>query len=263
MDKKELQSIKILLWNIALTPSPPPHISTRNAKYRAERIINYIDNFDIIVLNECFLYRNIIMKIKISHPYIFTDKKVCYKVFNSGVVIISKIPISNVRFHHYSKGATWDWFVSKALIGITFNYNNKFYDLYGTHLQAGDKLSHHKARESQAKEIVQFIKLTHDLNNDLIVCGDFNCGPIIPKNGKEYSIHYSSRQDAEQRQKQYNIIEKELELKRIVIDPTDDDICAFLFKGTSNIQRIYLPDPVDENGINLSDTAVFCVELKK
>lgn len=255
-------SIRILLWNIALTPSPPPHISTRNAKFRAERIIKFIDDFDIIVLNECFLYRNVILQVKQTHPYIFTDKKVCYKVFNSGVVILSKIPLVDVKFHHYSKGATWDWFVSKALVGVSFMYNNLRYDLYGTHLQAGDKPSHQKARESQVREIVHFINLTHDPKHQLILCGDFNCGPIIPKDGREYSVHYSSMEDAKEREKQYNIIQKELSLNRLVLDPKDDDISAFLFKGNAVVKRIYIPDPVDENGNSLSDTGILCVELK-
>ena len=240
--------MRILLWNIAMTPSPPPHISTRESKERAPGIAKLMNKYDIVVINESFLYRNFLLQ-HVSHQYHYTDPRIWYKPFNSGVVILSKIELFDCSFHHYSKAAIWDWFTSKALVNCKFRINDITFELYGTHLQAGNGNSQHAARLEQTKEIVARIREIHDPENEIIVCGDFNCGPVY---GDHYSGHYSSFDDAKKRNEQYKVM-TDFGLIPILERPDEDDISSFLFKPSLKnsgfiIERVEVKSDLSDTG---------------
>jgi endonuclease/exonuclease/phosphatase family metal-dependent hydrolase len=254
--------MKIILWNVAMTPNPPPNVNDRDAKNRAPKIAKILNNYDIVILNESFLYRDLLLK-HVEHKHRYTDPRVWYKVFNSGVVILSKVPLADVNYKHYSKGAIWDWFVSKALVGCTFKFNGIFFDIYGTHLQAGNQPCAHDARQSQMEEIVQYVS-GRKASHELIICGDFNCGPVYDPTYQKHSIHYSSADDARLRARQYNTLLSGLHLTPLLMFKGEDDISSFVHKRRQinyTIKRIQDPDIRDENGVGLSDTGALCLEI--
>jgi endonuclease/exonuclease/phosphatase family metal-dependent hydrolase len=250
---------KILLWNVAMTPSPPPHIGTRQAKERAPGIASLMRDYDIIVVNESFLYRDYLLTFLPEYK-VYTEPKTWYKIFNSGVLILSKIPIENFSYMHYTRGTNWDWFVSKGLLGVSFQINGDYFHLYGTHLQAGNRESDHNVRLSQVNEIVNYIKdQNHDSRDTIILCGDFNCGPVYDPTFKHYSGHYNSSDDAKKRCEQYSIIEHFTTLsKPILQEAFEDDISSFIVHNPENltIARVQVAS-------NLSDTAPLALLIYK
>ena len=253
----------IMLWNVAMTPNPPPHINTRKSRERAPHIASILAPYDIVVLNESFLYRNTLLSYTAhSHPYVYTEPRTWYKFFNSGVVILSKFPLYNLNYTHYSKGAIWDWFVSKGLVGCSFKVNNVVFDLYGTHLQAGSQTCAHNARAQQTKEIVHHIRETHESNHELILCGDFNCGPVYDID-QHFSGHYDDKQDALLRNAQYRTLIDGLHVLPLLESPQEDDICSFLVKPNSpevSMARVAAPN-IHVNGESMSDTAPLCIQI--
>lgn len=261
MPQQQTESLTILLWNVAMTPSPPPHIGTRQAKERAPQIAKVIAPYDVVVLNECFIYRQTFLdcvSANQSHPYVYIEPRTWYKFFNSGVVILSKVPLTNLNFKHYSKGAIWDWFTSKGLIGCSFKIGDVTVDLYGTHLQAGAQNCAHHARASQTQEIVDQVQLTHDPSHELIVCGDFNCGPVYDVT-QRFSVHYVDASDAVLRNAQYQTMVNGLKLTPLLEIPSEDDICSFLVKRNSPLIR-YKRLSIEQHDA-LSDTASLAMEI--
>lgn len=257
------KTITIMLWNVAMTPNPPPRISTRRSKERAPHIANIMSAYDVVVLNESFLYRGYLFE-QLNHtfPYSYTEPRTWYKPLNSGVVILSKVELFHLNYTHYSKGAIWDWFTSKGLLGVSFKIDNVSFDLYGTHLQAGDQRCAHHARASQTQEIVAHVQKTHEPSHELIICGDFNCGPVYDID-KGFSGHYTDRNDALLRDAQYQTMVKGLSLTPLLEQPTEDDICSFLTKKNSSrveMKRIPAPD-IHYNGESMSDTGPLCIQV--
>ncbi len=259
--------MKIFLWNVAMTPNPPPDINTRNSKFRAPRIAKVLQEFDIVVLNESFLYRDLLLK-EAGFPYVYTEPRVWYKIFNSGVVILSRIPLSNTNFHHYTKASIWDWFTSKAIVGCTFEYEGETFELYGTHLQAGNNEGAQSARLQQAREIAEHVAKNHKPGNNIIICGDFNCGPVFSR--IPHSGHYANPEDARQRNEQYHAFMDPLGLISLRKYEYEDDISSFAYKPSINTQLFVLraadlPQEKinDEFGVSLSDTGPLNIEIRK
>ncbi len=258
-----MTSVTILLWNIAMTPNPPPNINTRAAKQRAPLIAAILNRYDIVVLNESFLYRNYLLSF-IQHSYIHTDPRIWYKPLNSGVVILSKIPFKNTNYVHYSKAATWDWFTSKGLVGCSFEIGGYMIDLYGTHMQAGNQATAQNARFQQAIELVQQVVKTHDETHELLVCGDFNCGQVYDPTFKKYTVHFSDEQDARQRHKQYMTIVNGLNATPILATSDEDDISSFLYNNRSpniTVERLPAPDISYNQNLSLSDTCPIVIKV--
>lgn len=240
--------IKLLLWNIDLTPDISINFA-RNSKERYPKIAKVINEFDIVVLNECFLYRNELLN-QAEHKYIYFDEKPWFKIFNSGVVILSKYPFENPQYYHYKNNSSWDIFISKGILKVSFDIKGKLFDLYGTHMQQYNNLSAQKSRSEQVMELIDFIKLTNSPSKDIILVGDLNMGPVYDLS--KYPIYYENSKDAESRNRQYETLVNELELNDLV---EEQEISHLLHRGSINIKRLQIPD------YHLSDTGCFGIEF--
>lgn len=258
-----IDSLSIILWNVAMTPSPPPNIGTRDSKSRAPKIAEILSRYDIAIVNESFLYRDLLFSLMKEHPYVYTDPRIWYKVFNSGVVIISKIPLINTTYKHYTKESNWDWFTSKGLIGCSFKFGTEVFDLYGTHMQAGNSVADQTSRFWQANEVAEQVKHTHHYDHNLIICGDFNCGPTFDADFKSYSSHYSDEMDARLRNSQFDVIKEGTGTRQLFDGAPDTDISSFLYKerigSIYNVARM-LPAA---NADGLSDTGTLCIKISR
>lgn len=253
--------VKLLLWNVDLTPDLSISSPLRDSKKRYPKIAQVINEYDIVVLNECFLYRNELLQM-VVHKYQFTDPKPWYKFFNSGVVILSKYPFHLQTYYHFKHNSYWDKPISKGVLKATFAINeNKLFDLYGTHMQQYNDQAAHSARLEQVGEIINFVNETrisdpnnpNNLNADIILVGDLNMGPVSDKTYKTYPVHYSNSEDAKLRDAQYNSLIQGLELTNYV---AENDICHLLHNGTClKIKRLEIPD------YKLSDTGAYCIEF--
>ncbi len=245
-------TIKLLLWNVDLTPNLSIFSPFRNSKERYPQISAIINEFDIVVLNECFLYREQLMELS-THMYNYTDSKPWYKFFNSGIVILSKYPFSQEMTHHFNSISYWDRFISKGILKVSFKINEKKFDLYGTHMQQYNDDDAQRSRLAQVNETINFINSTNVPGNDIILVGDFNMGPVFDKEYKTYSVHYSNSEDAKLRNEQYEILVRGVNLINYI---EEEDICHMFHRGnTLTPKRLNVPD------FKLSDTGAYCLEL--
>lgn len=229
----QVDTVSLLLWNISMNWTTTT--SMASAKKRASHIAKVIAPYDIVILTESFMHRRTLLqhiRDNQSHPYIHTDPRVWYKLFDSGVVIMSKIPLLDARYVHYSKSALWDWFTSKGLLSCMFKIGDVIVDLYGTQLQGGSQICAHSARTKQVNELVSQVQLTHNPSHELIVCGDFNCGPVYDMH-QRYSVHYANETDAVLRNDEYHTFVNELKVIPLLESPAEDDTCSMLVKRNS------------------------------
>ena len=243
--------VKLLLWNVDLTPDLSISSPFRNSKERYPKIARILNEYDIVVLNEAFLYREELLR-AVEHQYKYTDSKPWYKFFNSGLVILSKYEFSVPAAHHYEHNSYWDVFISKGILKVSFNIEGKKVDLYGTHMQQYNDKCAQTARKAQVYELVRFVNRTHAPGNDVILVGDLNMGPVYDRTFTHFPNHYSNVEDAKLRDEQYNTLVDALQLDNLV---GGEDICQLLHRGDLNAKRIGVPE------YNLSDTGAYCLEF--
>jgi len=202
------KEVKVLSYNIFLRP---PFVHNNADDFKNERLkefINYIDNYDIISLQEIFCLANyrqqMLLKAAFDQGFkYFTQSKrsawFSGKLIDAGLLILSKYPIVESDGHIYRSGNQIDGWAAKQVIYAKVQVSdNMFLHVFNTHLQASyydSSDSHNKindfARADQVTEMADFIKQKiHDSHHPLLVTGDFNINsrdPISPSlETKEY-----------------------------------------------------------------------------
>ncbi len=169
--------LKILSWNIGMLPVVNLFKETDN---RIQAIANalYASGYDIIVFQEAFTSpARTIIKHKLHELYPFAygpvnGSKFSLK-FNSGIWILSKIPLKLLNEIEFKISAGFDAFARKGAVLLEGRFNKSPFQLIATHLQ--DDTYPQSIRDEQLKEI--FEKLIYpysDMQTPQIICGDFN-----------------------------------------------------------------------------------------
>jgi endonuclease/exonuclease/phosphatase family metal-dependent hydrolase len=174
--KNDRCELKILSWNIFGLPS---YISPKGLAVRSRLIAEYLKlaDFDIVIFQEAFTVksREIILSILCdSFPYHLgpaNEKKYGLRL-NSGVWIISKVPMNFISEIQFSNSSGFDMFSRKGAIMVEGMHNGTVFQLVGTHLNSGDS---QRIRDKQYKEMVTRL-LEPNKKEDIpqILCGDFN-----------------------------------------------------------------------------------------
>ncbi|VBB48317.1 Endonuclease/exonuclease/phosphatase [uncultured Paludibacter sp.] len=170
------ENLKILSWNIYMLP----YLSlfngnTKRANLIAEELHN--SDYQIIVFQEAFssVCRGILSKrLKDTYPYQYgpANKNHPPLKTNSGLWIVSKIPLEELDEIRYSISKGYDAVAHKGAVIFQGNYQGSEFQLVTTHLQA-ENLP--EIRKQQCKEMKE--KLLNKYYNPLIpqiICGDFN-----------------------------------------------------------------------------------------
>jgi phospholipase C len=174
--KNDKCELKILSWNIFGLPS---YISHKGLAVRSRLIGEYLKDadFDIVIFQEAFTSksRGIIRSILCdSFPYQLgpANEKTHGIRLNSGVWIISKIPLNFVSEIQFSSSKGFDMFSRKGALMAEGKHNGTLFQLVGTHLNSGDS---QKVRDRQYNEMVSLL-LEPNKKEDIpqIICGDFN-----------------------------------------------------------------------------------------
>lgn len=169
------RQLKILSWNIYMLP----YVSWFNRNARRARVIGtqlQDSDFHIIVFQEAFSIkcRRIMRKMLANkYPYQYGPANASLWPFktNSGLWILSKIPLNElktIRFHT-SKG--YDKIARKGAALLEGEFDGKKFQLMATHLQANNP---HQIRQSQCKELSQLLGEFYREDIPQILCGDFN-----------------------------------------------------------------------------------------
>ena len=169
-------ALKILSWNIYMLP----HCSlikgnARRAKAIAQELSGL--RYDIIVFQEAFDYRARIIignVLKSEFPYMYGPaNESCFSLrTNSGVWILSRIPLKKIKEIEFKSRFGIDAMARKGAVLFEGNWNNHEFQLIGTHLQAD---SPDEVRREQCKEIYcNLLRQYFKKDVPQLVCGDFN-----------------------------------------------------------------------------------------
>ena len=170
------KTLKILSWNIFMLP----YISRFNATAdRAVQISNEMkkSDYDILVFQEAFSAhgRKILsVRLKKEYPYQYGPANKCIIPFktNSGLWILSKLPLTRLDDIKFQQSEGFDGIAQKGAVLFTGEFNGSAFQVLATHLQADGKPG---IREKQCYQIKNQLLQKHYLANvPQIICGDFN-----------------------------------------------------------------------------------------
>lgn len=169
-------SLKILSWNIYMLP----YISlfNRNAD-RAEVIADKLEysDYQIIIFQEAFSNkcRDILAK-RLAKEYPFQYGPINKSLFtvrtNSGLWVVSKIPLTQLGKIKFSISSGYDIIARKGAVLFQGNYKGSPFQLLTTHLQADNS---QEIRAKQCSEIKDhLLNQFYNPNIPQLICGDFN-----------------------------------------------------------------------------------------
>lgn len=174
--------IKILTWNVYMLPYLHLlHQTPTRARLIGETLLNF--DFDIIVFQEVFhsKSRNIlksILKEKYKYQYgPFNDPNL--SVFtNSGVMVVSKIPLHVVKNLVFSELRGFDKLAWKGAVLLAGEFNGRPFHLVATHLQSN---IYKETRLRQLRQIyTEFILPYENANITTFITGDLNVNSDDP-----------------------------------------------------------------------------------
>jgi len=171
------KQLKVLTWNIY---SLPFVINTSNRIERAKGVVEVLQqsDYDVIVFQETFhkkSFQIIERGLKATFPYhIKVERKVGFLKHHHGIFMVSKYPfelLGTIAFKH-CKGS--DCLSRKGAILIELEKDRQMFQVLGTHLQSGIKISKERIRKKQRQQLTAFLKVHRKTNIPQLLCGDFN-----------------------------------------------------------------------------------------
>lgn len=193
--KLPIRPLSITSYNVQMTPLH----ATNN---RLIHIVKELKekNSDVICLQECFLQCvvDVLMDFLKHFGYIYTAQDTQKRNFlKSGLLILSKYPLHQIKCHTYTSSSFIDSLSDKAFLSCLVKTPTHHIILINTHLQSDYPFLNYKnTRNRQTQQLIKslFVKdelATDSLEQDIILCGDFN----IDKKSKEYNhtLHYLRR----------------------------------------------------------------------
>ena len=184
---KNTTGLKILTWNIGMLPVLDMF---KEKDERAQAIGNalIVKDYDIIVFQEAFTFyaRNVIgQTLQEQYPYAYgpVNKSLFSLKVNSGIWILSKIPLKIRKEIEFTVAAGMDEFAKKGAVLLEGWFYGVLFQLIATHLQ--DDAYGQIIREQQLKEIHEkLIKPYSQVDVPQIICGDFNTDEKVAQNYK-------------------------------------------------------------------------------
>ncbi len=138
------------------------NLLNNNNNYIAIKDLIEKENFDIFFAFEITpKWKNELEKITKAYLY----KSIITRNDFFGIGIYSKIPLTNIQRHDFSK-------LNIPSITANFKHNNKSITIIGTHPVTPDNFEGFQARNEQFTNINKYI---HKSNNSIIIVGDLNC----------------------------------------------------------------------------------------
>ncbi|MBC8256225.1 MAG: hypothetical protein H8E85_02860 [Candidatus Marinimicrobia bacterium] len=176
----EENDLTILSWNIKMLPAPYGWLHNRGE--RAENIIQSLkttENYEIILFQEAFsdkIRKTMYMGLQSMYPHqIIPDDNKCIGKSNSGLWVVSKIPITLIDEIVFSTKQNWDALSAKGAKLYSVFQDGQEFHIINTHLQADYKTKYHEIRTQQYTEIYEKLILPNlDPEIPLFLCGDLN-----------------------------------------------------------------------------------------
>jgi phospholipase C len=179
-DAYSADSLKVASWNVFLRPAILNDNQLERVQPIAEKIIEL--DPDVIVLQEVFhkkARKKLIASLESHYPYFTTRGKRSWLGVSSGLLIMSKYPITHEQFKYFKKAKKADAIAKKGFVTVKLRFKKRNVRILGTHLQAGSGKKIKTVRKSQLKQIASNIQSD---SSNWILAGDFN----VERNGPEY-----------------------------------------------------------------------------
>lgn len=178
---------RILTWNTYMIPRPFKFSRQLERQKVIAQELQKVDH-DVIVLQEAFMdnfKRRVQRALKHTHPYVYWPKKVrgFLKIFDSGVMVLSKTPLMEIDKTYYTTCKSFDCFASKGAILLETQLAGQSVQLIVTHLQSGQDATGAQIRAKQVKQIQQLMERNQRSDVPQILGGDLN---INAYNTSEY-----------------------------------------------------------------------------
>lgn len=182
---------KILTLNTGLIEIDVPllrKITVVHAKeLRTDALIKVLleNPYDVVMLQELggSLQKKVLQAVSEMYPYHATHHN--RKLFSKHLLILSKTPLSNIRFVPFTHQTHFEsWGITKGMLCADVNHHGTLYHLINTHLVAsGTKASDTtpktiKVRTQQINQLKKYVVDHYDLDDIVIIGGDFNAGPL-------------------------------------------------------------------------------------
>ncbi|MEI6061712.1 MAG: sphingomyelin phosphodiesterase [Bacteroidota bacterium] len=187
--------LKILSWNIGMLPVLGLF---KEKDERAQAIGKALlkCDYDIIVFEEAFTCSSRIILSRTLHecyPYAYgpVNGSRFSTRFNSGIWIISKVPLLIEKEIEFTNTAGFDAFARKGAVLLEGQFQGTTFQLIATHLQ--DDSYPQAIREFQLQEIYQKLILPFsNVSTPQIICGDFNTDEKIVESYKRMLMGLSA-----------------------------------------------------------------------
>jgi len=180
----EANSLRVLSWNIKMFPAPYGWF--QNRKHRAENIIEALKEselYDVILFQEAFssTIRNKIynsLKDIYPHQININDWTIFYKM-NSGLWVISSVPITLIDNINFTELRHTDWLSSKGAHLYSVIKNQQEFYIINTHMQADYDAKYSDVRIKQYTEIKEKLLIPFEISEiPFILCGDLNISKL-------------------------------------------------------------------------------------
>jgi hypothetical protein len=141
--------LTLCTFNIALLPHFVCMFNgVRPSMSRAPEILRAIltRNDDIVCIQEAFhteAIRYVINGLKAHYPYIIFNVGANWKKLGSGLMIVSKLPLSRPQYWAHPRACATDTFAVKGVLAVTVNTRRGPIALFNTHLNAPCKFLKH------------------------------------------------------------------------------------------------------------------------
>ena len=174
-------TLKILSWNIYMLPNRDMPIFTgQQARAAIIAALLNAENYDVIVFQEAFhdRAREILSDgLREKYPYQIgpANQRAGFLRTNSGVWMVSRVPIKMLREIEFDNCAGFDCLANKGALLIEGEKNGQPFQIIGTHLQAFNGEKRDAIRTQQYEQIRNELLQPFERDNvPQLLCGDFN-----------------------------------------------------------------------------------------
>ena len=162
--------INMISWNIQMRPET--FFPKENKIFRLESINNYLQIYDIVLLQESFEENSFKFITNGFEHIIYPSKN--KSIVSNGLLIMSKIKIDFYDIIYFKDCSGFDCLSSKGAVIFQITKNSEKFLIINTHLQSDEGDKNEKIRKNQIKEISDLIEKYRKNDHKIILMGDMN-----------------------------------------------------------------------------------------
>lgn len=172
------QQLKVLTWNVFLRPRAILWGDHQSARAREMVQLLREEDYDVVVLQEAFdrvSLRILTEGLKDIYPHFILPKRKGLLHTNSGLLVLSRLPIEKVDHVFFDRCAGADCMADKGAVLVQVTKGDRTYQVIGTHAQAEEGRKYAEIRAHQYGQIRESLLEAHAQEGvTQLVVGDLN-----------------------------------------------------------------------------------------